>query len=58
MVLDLLANGLLGGSFDESISSRLGRMGREGSVIAGALCAALALVDSDHCRKADADEGG
>jgi len=58
MVADLLANGLLGGSFDESISSRLGRMRREGSVIANGLCAVLALVDTEHCRKADADEGG
>ena len=58
MVLDLIANGLLGGSFDESISSRLGRMRREGSVIASGLCAVLAVLDADHCRKADADEGG
>jgi len=57
-VLDLVANGLLGGSFDESLSSRAGRMMRQGSVIARGLCAALAVLDANHCRKAADDQGG
>ena len=52
VALDLVANGLLGGSYDETISSRAGRLVREGSLVATALCAALDVLDDDHCDKA------
>ena len=58
LVVDLVVNGLFGGSFDETISSRAGRMAREGSYVAQALCAALDVVDEDHCEKAANNTGG
>jgi hypothetical protein len=58
LALDMLGNGLLGGSLDETISSRAGRMARTGSVVAKGLCWALAQVDADHCNKAADNQGG
>lgn len=58
LVVDMVGNGLLGGSFDETISSRAGRMARSGSYVAKGLCWALAKVDADHCNKAADNKGG
>ena len=58
LVLDMLANGMFGGSVNETISSRLGRMKRSGSVVATALCAGLDVFDRNHCADAAAGKGG
>jgi hypothetical protein len=57
LMLDLIGNGLLGGSFDETISSRAGRMRREGSVVAATLCYVLDAIDGGHCDDAADNQG-
>lgn len=54
IVVDLVANGLLGGSFDETISSRAGRLAQDGSLVAKGLCAVLDAIDAGHCASAAA----
>lgn len=58
LALDMIGNGLLGGSLNETISSRAGRMARKGSYVAKGLCWALDKVDTDHCNKAADNKGG
>jgi len=54
---DQLANTLLGGDPDETISSRAGKKQRKGK-LAYWLCRALHWIDKDHCKDAiEKDEG-
>lgn len=57
--IDQLANTLLGGYPDETISSRCGKRVREGKCyICGPLCAILGKIDAYHCeRSIEEDEG-
>lgn len=55
--LDQLANTILGGDPDETISSRAGKRQRKGK-LAYWLCRALHWIDPNHCRDAiEEDEG-
>ena len=58
LVLDMLANGALGGSYDETISSRAGRMAQQGSVVAKAVCSILDVFEANHCARAADGKGG
>lgn len=48
---DQLANAATGGSEDETISSRAGRLKREGNGWACVLCKVLDALDRGHCDK-------
>jgi hypothetical protein len=52
LVADLLLNGALGGDVNETISSRVGRLSREGSYVAKAVCVVLDTLVADHCAAA------
>ena len=55
--LDQLANTVLGGDPDETISSRAGKKQRKGR-LAYYLCRALHWIDPGHCKRAiEHDEG-
>lgn len=58
IALDQLANAILGGDPDETISSRIGK--REDTCkVCYMLCRLLHLLDPDHCQKSiERDEGG
>ena len=59
LAIDQLANALLGGDPDETISSRAGKRLMENDRIAIVLCWFLDFFESDHCHKAiETDEGG
>ena len=59
--IDQLANAILGGDPDETISSRLGKViarKSETNNLAWLVCWVLDKIDPDHCRKSiEADEG-
>ena len=71
VVLDLVGNGVALGSFDETISSRLGRWQRQGSVTAKVACVGIEgaeralrfvarhpdLNPTNHCEEAAASTG-
>lgn len=59
IAVDQLANALLLGDPDETISSRAGKaLERKGWSIAEPLCYLLSLVDFNHCKDAiEEDEG-
>jgi len=57
LALDMIGNGLLGGSFDETISSRAGRL-QERSFVAKGLCWSLDKIDKGHCERAAKNKGG
>lgn len=59
IALDQLANALLAGDPDETISSRMGKAVREGRcVLCRFLCGLLHRIDPNHCRKSiEEDEG-
>jgi hypothetical protein len=57
IALDQLANTLLGGDPDETISSRAGKRQRSGK-LAYCICRVLHWIDRGHCdRVIEADEG-
>lgn len=57
--LDQLANTVMGGSPDETISSRAGKAMREGRRWGCILCQLLNWIEPDHCAKSiEPDEGG
>ena len=59
LVFDQFLNALLGGSPDETLSSRAGkRDSREDCVACYWLCRALHLVDKDHCAKSIQSDRG
>lgn len=49
--LDQLANAATGGNMDETISSRAGRLRKEGRGWACVLCRLLDELDDEHCEK-------
>lgn len=51
IAFDQLVNAATGGSEDETISSRAGRLRRDGRGWACVLCAVLDALDRDHCEK-------
>lgn len=51
IAMDQLANATTGGSEDETISSRAGRLKREGRGWACILCRFLNWLEKDHCEK-------
>jgi hypothetical protein len=56
--IDQLANTLLGGFPDETLSSRMGKRAREGDSFAICFCKVLDVFDKDHCAKSiEEDEG-
>ncbi|WP_394137420.1 hypothetical protein [Cytobacillus oceanisediminis] len=57
--LDQLANTLLGGFPDETISSRMGkRVRKKNCPVCKVICRILDLFDKDHCEKSiEEDEG-
>jgi hypothetical protein len=58
IALDQLANALIGGDPDETISSRAAKGAARGVVGWCLLCRLLHLVDRDHCAKSlEPDEG-
>lgn len=50
IALDQLANATTGGNEDETISSRAGRLQREGRGWACVLCRLLDWLQKDHCK--------
>jgi len=60
LAIDQLGNTLIGGSEDETISSRMGKAveGRKNCKICYLLCWVLNWIDPNHCQKAiERDEG-
>jgi hypothetical protein len=56
--LDQLANTLLMGDPDETLSSRMGKRARQGDRFAVCFCRVLDVVDPNHCEKSiEYDEG-
>lgn len=57
--IDQLANAILGGDPDETISSRMGKhLARKDCPICNLLCSLLNKIQPDHCIKAiEPDEG-
>lgn len=51
LAYDQLANAATGGSEDETISSRAGRLRKEGRGWACFLCHVLDWLEKDHCKK-------
>lgn len=49
--LDQLANTILGGDPDETISSRAGKGREKGKRWACVLCKVLDWIDKDHCKR-------
>jgi hypothetical protein len=55
---DQLANTLLGGDPDETISSRMGKRAIKGDRLGGIICRLLDMFDKGHCKKSiEEDEG-
>jgi hypothetical protein len=55
---DQLANTILGGDPDETISSRMGKKARKGDKFGILICRFLDLFDKGHCQKSiEEDEG-
>lgn len=52
LAYDQLANATTGGDVDETISSRAGRLKKEGRGWACVLCKVLDWLDKDHCKDA------
>ena len=58
IAVDQLANALLGGHPDETISSRAAKAQRSGKLWGCVLCKVLHWIDRDHCEKSiELDEG-
>jgi len=60
IALDQLANTILGGDEDETISSRIGKIveGRNDCWICTVICDLLNKIDPNHCKKSiEEDEG-
>jgi len=60
IALDQLANTILGGDEDETISSRIGKIveGRNNCWICRIICNLLNKIDQNHCKEAiEPDEG-
>lgn len=56
--IDQLANTLLGGDTDETISSRMGKRARKGDPLGKVICRMLNVFDKGHCEKSiEKDEG-
>lgn len=57
--IDQLVNTILGGSPDETLSSRMGKhLAKKDCVICNFLCGLLNLIQKDHCVKSiEPDEG-
>jgi hypothetical protein len=56
--IDQLANSILGGDPDETISSRMGKRARQGDKFGIMLCRLLDIFDKGHCKKSiEKDEG-
>lgn len=57
--IDQLANAIIGGDPDETISSRMGKNIREGKCkLCKVICYFLNKIDPNHCRDAiESDEG-
>lgn len=56
--IDVTLNAILAGNKRETMSSRLGKMHRNGSKFAAAVCWCLSLIDKGHCEGAiDSDVG-
>lgn len=56
--IDQLANTLMGGYPDETISSRLAKLNRKGNKVGIIGCKLLDIVDKGHCEKyIELDEG-
>lgn len=59
IALDQFANTVMGGSPDETISSRAGKAMQKGKAWGCILCRFLNWFERDHCAKAvEPDEGG
>jgi len=58
IAFDQLANALIGGDPDETISSRAGKARRRGAPWACLLCGLLDMIDPRHCAKAREDDEG
>jgi hypothetical protein len=58
IAIDQLANAILGGFPDETISSRMGKRARKGDKLGKIVCKFLNLFDKGHCEKSiEEDEG-
>jgi hypothetical protein len=58
IAIDQLANTLLGGDPDETISSRMGKRARKGDKLGKVICRILNVFDKGHCEKSiEEDEG-
>lgn len=60
IAIDQLANAILGGDPDETISSRMGKMigNKKATPLEHGLCDVLHVLDKDHCEKSiEEDEG-
>jgi hypothetical protein len=58
LAIDQMANAVIRGDPDETISSRAGKSARQGKRWACILCRLLDRIDPDHCEKAiEADRG-
>lgn len=57
--LDQLANTILGGDPDETISSRMGKnVAKRNCPFCNFMCKMLNIIDKDHCQKSiEPDEG-
>jgi hypothetical protein len=56
--IDQLANTVLGGDPDETISSRMGKRARKGDKLGKIICKILNIFDKGHCEKSiEEDEG-
>ena len=51
VAIDQLVNTILGGSPDETISSRLGKRQRRGCKVCSFLCNILNMFEENHCEK-------
>lgn len=49
--IDQLANTLLAGDPDETLSSRMGKRARKGDKFCKGVCRVLDLFDKNHCEK-------
>lgn len=56
--LDQLANAILAGDPDETISSRMGKRARQGDKLGITVCKVLNFFDEGHCERViELDEG-
>lgn len=56
VALDQLANALINGFPDETMSSRFGRRKKNGDPAAKVMCDVLDVFEKDHCEKSIEDE--